>query len=82
MTWTSGNNSGMTSEIKANAAAVSTAIDFELRIKSPVTMVVGDKFTILAGCNRLFATCQNFSNVGNFGGCNTIPGIDKTFQTP
>lgn len=42
---------------------------------------VGDVFTLRAGCDHLFATCQGkFANAANFGGFSGVPGSNPTFS--
>ena len=44
---------------------------------------VADTFNIIAGCDKLAATCKTkFSNMVNFGGFPFIPGNDKMIRTP
>ncbi len=42
--------------------------------------VAGDAFTIVAGCDKSFATCKTkFSNAGNFRGFPHLPGNDQAY---
>ena len=46
-------------------------------------IAVGDAFTVTAGCDKLFATCQSrFSNSANFRGFPHIPGNDFVVSYP
>jgi len=43
--------------------------------------VVGDGFSITAGCDKAFATCaQKFANILNFRGCPHMPGADFAYS--
>lgn len=64
ITFTSGNNAGLTFEVKNHSA---NTIDLYL----PTAFLVnsGDAFSITAGCDKTMATCKaRFNNVNNFGG--------------
>lgn len=63
--FTSGNNSGLSVEIKQHdVGGVLT-----LFLPTAFQFVVGDTFTIIAGCDKTMATCQTkFNNFVNFGG--------------
>jgi len=78
LTWTSGDNIGLTSEIK----------DFDgtsFVLWAPVknAIVIGDAYTIRPGCDKSTTACTSkFSNFINFGGFPHVPGDDRLFQTP
>ena len=64
VTWTSGNNVGMSGEVKSFAANT-----YELFIPTVYQMQVGDTFEVTTGCDKTSDTCKSkFSNVINFGG--------------
>lgn len=74
ITWTSGSNIGI--EVEVDTYIDATRL-FALRIPMPFNIEVGDGFTVVAGCDKLLATCRDkFDNVVNFGGFPTIPGTD------
>ena len=75
--WLSGANIGARMEVKEFA-------------KNTVTLVLlmggdiknGDKFVIIAGCDKLKETCiSKFKNIINFRGEPDVPGIDKLLST-
>ncbi len=76
VTWVTGGNAGAIMEIKFhvnNGAEVS----FELWETMPFDIVVGDTFSVTAGCDKSLATCRDrFNNVPNFRGFPYIPGND------
>jgi uncharacterized phage protein (TIGR02218 family) len=75
VTWTSGNNAGLISEIKSYVNASGT---IELRLQTASEIAIGDGFDITEGCDKTRDTCTNkFSNVVNFGGFPFIPGTDR-----
>lgn len=66
LTWTSGNNIGLKSEVKG-FTQVGKVIEFFLPTAYAIN--TGDTFTIAAGCDKTFATCKaKFNNAPNFGG--------------
>lgn len=75
LTWDSGANAGRQMEVKEYTAASGTV---ELQLPMVGTVAVGDEFTIVAGCNKQFATCLNtFSNAVNFRGFHLVPGLHR-----
>lgn len=67
ITWTSGANAGLSSEVKAHTVGLETTI--ELFLPSFTTISVNDNFSITAGCDKTHATCKSkFNNIVNFGG--------------
>lgn len=48
----------------------------DLQLEMPYDVQVGDTFTAIAGCNKLFSKCQSYTNVINFGGFPHLPGRD------
>lgn len=78
--WSSGANSGLTVEVKQWDA---TARQFTLWLPMPQPIAVNDAYTVIAGCDKRYATCKNkFSNLVNFGGFPHLPGVDKILQYP
>jgi len=80
MTWTSGSNNGIEIEVKDWVQATG---QFTLFAPMPYTIQIGDQFTVTAGCDRKWSTCQNtFSNSDNFRGFPHVPGTDHMMQYP
>ena len=78
LTWTGGNNSGLTMEVKDFANAGGT---FQLQEKMPYAIQVGDTYSVYAGCDKSFAVCKaTFSNVVNFRGEPHVPGQDQIMR--
>jgi uncharacterized phage protein (TIGR02218 family) len=74
ITFTSGNNSGFSFEIKS---WVQTPI-MRLFLPVPYPMAPGDTFIIEPGCNKTTGDCTNkFNNIVNFRGEPFIPGMDR-----
>lgn len=72
LTWTGGDNSGYSMEVKTQVGEVIT-----LQQAMPNAIVAGDTYTLIAGCDKLRATCvSKFSNVVNFRGFPDLPGND------
>lgn len=76
--WTSGDNSGITSEIKSFDGSTFTLWE---PLLAPIQ--IGDSFTAKPGCNKLAETCKDkFDNFDNFGGFPHVPGNDAIRETP
>ena len=72
VTFTSGQNAGFTMDVKTFAPGVVT-----LAMTLPYPLAVGDTYSIVAGCDKLFGTCKNrYNNVVHFRGEPYIPGQD------
>lgn len=79
LTWTTGNNTGFSSEV---AASTDDGV-ITLWNVMPFTIEVGDNYSIVRGCDKRFSTCKDvFSNEQNFGGFKDIPGNDVILKTP
>ena len=71
LTWTSGNNNGLSEEVYSNASATD---EFVLFRPMPYPIQVGDGYSVYAGCDKSFDTCKDkFSNQTNHRGFNLIP---------
>lgn len=79
LTWQEGANQGRTIEIESQYRA---ATDSRLRLWLPMPEAIqpGDRFSLVAGCDKLFATCrEKFGNTKNFRGFPHIPGNDFAY---
>lgn len=77
ITFTGGNNNGLRMEVK-------TFVDNEISLVMPMpySVQVGDGYSMVAGCDKRFATCRDiFNNVLNFRGEPYVPGVDHILQT-
>lgn len=79
ITWTSGSNAGLVSEIKS-FESVSGRV--ELQLPTPGDIEDSDEFTAVPGCDRLEDTCRAYGNFNRFGGFVFIPGNDALYSTP
>ena len=78
LTFTSGSNNGLTREIKVHSNS-SSIVSISLWESFPWTIAVSDTFSIVAGCEKTFATCKaKFDNATNFRGFPHIPGPSTT----
>lgn len=78
LTFTSGANQGIGVEVKVHQ---DNSITLWQRLPQPV--VVGDMFTVKAGCDKRFATCKSrFGNAVNFRGFPHMPGNDFIVRMP
>jgi len=87
ITWTSGLNIGLSMEVKTY-----TVGSLILQLPMPFTVQVGDTFSIVAGCNKVFrdnattgvlGNCKGkFNNAINFRGEPDVPGVDKLYAGP
>lgn len=75
ITFTSGNNNGLSNEVKA---FVQAGGEIDLHLPMPYDVQVGDAYSMIAGCDKTFATCvAKFANGINFQGFPHIPGVDR-----
>ena len=75
--WTSGANIGLSMEIKQFIGGQITLV-----LPMPFTIVTGDQFTAIAGCDKTITTCANiFANAANFRGEPYVPGMDSILTT-
>jgi len=77
---TGGANAGITRDIKAYVPQEDsgTAAQFMLQEAFPYQVLQGDVCTLVAGCNKLIATCiEKFDNVANHRGFAYLKGQDK-----
>lgn len=79
LTWTSGNNVGLMSEVKTNASGWIT-----LWVSMPREINPGDAYTIVPGCNKTKTdhTTKFGLDMVTFGGFPDLPGTDAMLQTP
>ncbi len=76
LTWTSGDNAGRSSEVKAFDGDTFLLFD-----AMPEPIQAGDEYEVYPGCDKKLATCRDqFSNVPNFRGFPYIPGADNMNQ--
>jgi uncharacterized phage protein (TIGR02218 family) len=72
--FTSGASSGLKIEVKVHFKSASV-VTIELWAEAEGPPVVGDTFTVTAGCDKRFATCKSrFANAVNFRGFPEMPG--------
>lgn len=77
ITWTTGANAGRSMEIKSHG----TGGAFSLFLPMISDIAVGDTATIVAGCDKTFATCKGtFNNQARFRGFPHLPGTDKAIS--
>jgi uncharacterized phage protein (TIGR02218 family) len=82
LAWTSGDNAGLSVEIKVHRA-ISGTDEFDLWQRAPQAIKVGDTFRVTAGCDRTHATCRaKFKNAVNFRGFPHMPGNDFIIRIP
>lgn len=75
LTWTTGNNAGLSCTVKKNTGAA-----LDLVLPTAFAIQVGDTFSVKAGCDKTLETCRTkFNNVANFGGFPHI-NTDVTFR--
>ena len=79
LTFTSGANAGRAQEVKRHVLDAGAGTDATLELWQPMAQPIapGDAFTVTAGCDKHFATCQaKFANAANFRGFPHMPGND------
>ncbi|MEM7176580.1 MAG: DUF2163 domain-containing protein [Pseudomonadota bacterium] len=76
LTWTSGANQGVVSEVKNHLSNDGIAT-LDLWLEPPEAIQPGDQFVVVAGCDKRAETCRvKFDNILNFGGFPHMPGDD------
>ena len=81
LTFTSGANAGLSIEVKTHRN--NAGVSFVLWQAMPQPIAAGDAFTVTAGCDKRFSTCQGrFNNSVNFRGFPQIPGNDFVVSYP
>jgi len=77
ITWTSGNNTGRSMEVKSNT----TLGAITLYQPMPFTVQVGDEYSMLQGCDKTQTVCDTaFSNIDNFRGFPDVPNPDVVYK--
>lgn len=78
ITFTSGNNNGLTMEVKEFIAGG----DIILVLPMSFAVRAGDTYSMVAGCDKTPATCKaKFNNILNFRGEPDVPGTDHILKT-
>jgi uncharacterized phage protein (TIGR02218 family) len=74
LTWLTGNNAGLTFDIKRSTLSSGNRI--ELWEPPPYPVEVGDTADIYRGCDKTAETCKNtFNNKINFRGADKVPSV-------
>ena len=77
VTFTSGQNAGLSMEVKEFNGG-----QFTLMLPMPYAIANGDAYEATAGCDKTFQTCTGtFNNAVNFRGEPHVPGTDKILET-
>ncbi|MCH2547064.1 MAG: DUF2163 domain-containing protein [Alphaproteobacteria bacterium] len=77
ITFTDGENAGLSMEVKAFDQST-----FTLALPMPYDIAIGDSYTLQAGCDKSFDTCiARFNNAINFRGEPHVPGFDRMLET-
>lgn len=84
VTFTTGDNAGITAEIKEHTAGG----NFSLWPRLPFAISVGDQYEMTPGCTLLKTAdggtngCTAWANLPRYGGFDKVPGGDKRSTTP
>jgi uncharacterized phage protein (TIGR02218 family) len=79
ITFTSGDNFGITREIRDYTA--NNDVHLYLPLGNPVQ--AGDQVSMVRGDDKRHTTCRDtFNNLVNFGGFPSIPGIAQVYRNP
>jgi uncharacterized phage protein (TIGR02218 family) len=82
VTFTSGANAGRKSEVLKHLRDAE-GDHIELWQPMAAAIVIGDAFTMSAGCDKRFSTCRDrFENIENFRGFPHMPGNDFALSYP
>ena len=77
ITFTSGNNDGLSMEVKAYADG-----EIELVLPMSYAILIGDTYSLEVGCDKIISTCvAKFNNAVNFRGEPFVPGMDEILKT-
>ncbi len=80
ITWIEGGNRGREIEVESQFSHLDET-QIRIWLPMPVPISTGDRFSIVAGCDKLFPTCRSkFQNVTNFRGFPHIPGNDFAYR--
>lgn len=78
ITFTSGNNNGLSMEVKLFGLGG----DIITVLPMPYDVQIGDSYSMVAGCDKTFKTCkEKFDNAINFRGEPHVPGTDQLLKT-
>ncbi len=78
ITWTSGDNVGLSTEIKDFSSGT-----FTLWTPLLHKIVLGDTYTARPGCDKTVSVCKaKFDNFVNYGGFPDVPGQDQIIKAP
>ena len=81
ITFTSGANNGLSMEIK-EYIRTGTIGKFQLALPMPYSIVVGDTYSLIKGCDKTSRTCfERYNNIVNFRGEPSVPGLDRMLET-
>lgn len=81
LTFTSGDNNGLSIEVKEYALGVGGG-QLVLSLPMPYAIAVGNTYSLIKGCDKTTQICQSrFSNVANFRGEPSVPGLDRMLET-
>lgn len=79
LTFSQGGNAGLSTDIEDHRRQ-DEAVELTLWLPMPLPVAVGDRFSIVAGCDKSFATCRTkFANQLNFRGFPHMPGSDFAY---
>jgi uncharacterized phage protein (TIGR02218 family) len=79
LTWTTGARTGRTERIVDHRVAGGDVF-LVLQPRVGPAIVIGDVFSVVAGCDKTFATCKaKFDNALNFRGFPHLPGNDAAY---
>lgn len=78
ITFLSGANANLSQEVKSYSPGV-----VNLQEPFPYPFAEGDRYALLAGCDKSADTCQNkFGNIVRFRGFPKVPGDDQVWKSP
>jgi uncharacterized phage protein (TIGR02218 family) len=79
VTWTAGANEGRSERVEEHRRDA-TGTTLVLRPRAGLLVAERDPFSVVAGCDKAFATCKaKFANVLNFRGFPHLPGNDAAY---
>lgn len=82
ITGVSGNNADIAREIRNADGVGGSYVKVYLKRAFPLTVTVGDTFSLVAGCDNSLERCRYWENVVNFRGEPFIPGVENASRLP
>jgi uncharacterized phage protein (TIGR02218 family) len=82
ITFTSGDNIGLSMEVKEYLYSAATGGKIMLALPMPYSISAGNNYSLSKGCDKTSKTChERYNNIVNFRGEPHVPGLDRMLET-